>query len=418
MAKDIVFSSKLQPLFRPTTRYIVLIGGRAGGKSFAVAAASALTTYDSGYNVLILRYTMESAEVSVIPEFQDKLALLNAEQDFVVKRRDVVNRSTGSRIFFRGMKSGSRLQTAHLKSLHKVRYVVVEEAEELTHEEEFDKVDDSLREKDADIHVVLVLNQSDVNHWIYRRFYREPELPDDFCGVCGDVTYIPITYLDNLDNLDESFLAKVRKMKEKDPEKYEHVYGLAWLRQKAGLIFTDWVRDVDAVMRTKRSDSWYGVDWGFTNDPTAIVRIWRDSDTDTVYLSEVCYRRGMLIGQIAAVLRADMEACGGGASLIYCDPARPEHIVELRRVYNLDAMPAVNRNKPDRVDWVKGCRIVFWGDHIEEERSEYSYVANPRDPEQFTNIPQDGGDHLMDAINYGVWTHLHRLGVPNALGQE
>ena len=170
-------------------------------------------------------------------------------------------------------------------------------------------------------------------------------------------------------------------------------------------------------MRTRRGDCWYGIDWGFSNDPTAIVRIWRDADSGIVYLYEVCYQKGMLIGQIANVIKRDMEVCGSSASLIYCDPARPENIAELRRVYGLDAVPAVNKNKPDRVDWLKGCDIVFWGENIEKERSGYCYLPSPLDPEQYTNIPQDGGDHLMDAANYGAVTHLRRQGIPNSLGQ-
>lgn len=414
---EIVFSPKLELLFRLRTRYCVLIGGRGGGKSFGLATSMACATYDDEYNVLYTRYTMVSAETSVIPEFQEKLAMLNSQDDFVVRRHDVVNRGTGSRIFFRGIKAGSKTQTAHLKSLHAVKMFVVDEAEELVDEKEFDTIDDSLREKDADIHVILCLNQADVGHWIYKRFYKAEGLPDDFAGVHGDVTYIPITYLDNIHNLHPSFLEKVEKMRLADPEKYRHVYGLEWERIKKGLIYTNWKRDVSADEMTRRGDCWYGIDWGFTNDPTAIVRLWYDSDTGRVWMSEVAYEKGLLIGQIARIIMQDMERCGNREALIYCDPARPEHIAELRRVYNLNACPGDNRDKAGRVDWLKGCDIWFDGDDIEAERAEYSYMPYKDDPEMYTNVPQDGGDHAMDAANYGIVTHLRRQGIPNALGE-
>lgn len=452
MARDIEFSPKLQPLFRPKTRYTLLIGGRGGGKSFAMAAAIALSTYDDGFNVLFARFTMVSAEVSVIPEFQEKLQLLNAEDDFYVTKRDVVNKGTGARIFFRGFKTGSKSQTAHLKSLHKIKTFVMDEAEELVDEKEFDSVDDSLREKEAEIHVFLVLNQADVSHWIYKRFYEVPGLPDDFCGVHGDVTYIPITYLDNIDNLDETFLAKVRKMQEQDPEKYEHVYGLKWARQKAGLIYTRWTRDSMAELMTRKPDSWYGIDWGFTNDPTAIVRIWYDHDTGIVWAWPIVYRKGMLTGQIAKAVRNDMLAVNDeyihtvpewikqienpekrriaaaeevkrrteevvGWYLLYCDPARPEHIQEFRMTYGLNAAPGDNRNKSSRVDWLKGCDVHYDGDDMHQEVGAYSYLPSRLDPNLFSNDPQDGNDHALDALNYGVVTHLRRQGIPNALGE-
>lgn len=416
-SREIVFSPKLQPLFNLKTRYCVLIGGRAGGKSFALASATACATYDDSYNVLFLRYTMVSAELSIIPEFMDKLDLLASRGDFVTRKHDVVNRGTGSRIFFRGAKTGSKSQTASLKSLHAVKMVVYDEAEEFVDEKEFDTIDDSLREKDADIHVILCLNQPDVGHWIYRRFYQEAGVPEDFAGIRGDVTYIPITYLDNIHNLNESFLAKVERMRQRDPEKYEHVYGLAWERIKAGLIYTGWKRDAVAGEATRNGDSWYGVDWGFTNDPTAIVRLWYDSDTGILYVSEVAYAKGLLIGQIARLLQADMEVSGCTDALVYCDPARPEHIAELRRTYNINACPADNRDKPGRVDWLKGCDVHYDGDNIDEERKAYSYIPSKNDPNLYTNVPQDGGDHLMDAINYGGVTHLRRQGIPNSLGE-
>lgn len=417
MADEVVFSPKLQPLFRLRTRYCILIGGRGGGKSFALAAATGLVTYDDEFNVLYCRYTMVSAEVSVIPEFQDKLSILNMEKDFRVRRHDVVNIGTGSSIFFRGIKSGSKSQTAHLKSLHAVKMFVVDEAEELTDEKEFDTIDDSLREKEADIHVILCLNQASVDHWIYKRFYRDPGVPEDFAGVRGDVTYIPITYLDNLHNLHPSFLAKVEKMKASDPEKYRHVYGLEWAKNSAGQIYRNWTRDEKAEEMTRRGDCWFGVDWGFTNDPTAIVRLWYDSDTGILWVWLVAYARGLLIGQIARTARESADQSGNPDALFYCDPARPEHIAELRRVYNINACPAVNKDKPGRVDWLKGCDVHFDGQAIEDERSVYSYLPMKEDPNVFTNVPQDGNDHAMDAINYGAVTHLRRQGIQNALGE-
>ena len=418
---DVVrINKKFEPLFRPIegVRYYVVTGGRAPGKSFAVATAVNNRTYESSYNILFTRYSMVSADISIIPEFTEKMDICGNRQDFDTTRDEIENLVSGGKIFFKGILQSRKNNDARLKSVQNVALWVLDEAQELTDEKQFDIIDLSIRAKGAKCEVWLVLNPTDVNHWIYRRFFKEPGVADDFNGVVGDVCYIHTTYLENLENLDETFIAQAEKMKAKNPEKYKNIFLGYWERFSAGVIFQKWVQSREAERMSRRSDCWYGIDWGFTNDPTAIVRIWYDSDTETVYLFQVCYKKGLLIGQIAEIVRADMRECGSSDSLLYCDPARPEHIAELRRVYNLDAVPAVNKNKPDRVDWVKGCDIVFWGDDIEAERSTYSYLPSPVDPEQFTNIPQDGGDHLMDASNYGIWTHLHRLGIPNSLGQE
>lgn len=417
---DVVrINKKFEPLFRPIegVRYYVVTGGRAPGKSFAVATAVNNRTYESSYNILFTRYSMVSADISIIPEFTEKMDICGNRQDFDTTRDEIENLVSGGKIFFKGILQSRKNNDARLKSVQNVALWVLDEAQELTDEKQFDIIDLSIRAKGAKCEVWLVLNPTDVNHWIYRRFFKEPGVADDFNGVVGDVCYIHTTYLENLENLDETFIAQANKMKEKNYEKYKNIFLGFWARFSDGLIFRDWVQDPVAEVKTRRGDCWYGIDWGFSNDPTAIVRIWWDSDTGIVYLYQVCYQKGMLIGQIANVIKRDMELCGSSASLIYCDPARPENIAELRRVYGLDAVPAVNKNKPDRVDWLKGCDIVFWGDDIEKERSEYCYLPNPLDPEQYTNIPQDGGDHLMDAANYGTVTHLRRQGIPNSLGQ-
>lgn len=411
------FSKKVKPLFQLTTRYCILIGGRGGGKSYALAAANALSTYEDSFNILYTRYTLTSAELSVIPEFTDKLTMMNIRRHFYIRRHDVVNKATGSTVYFRGIKTSQKTNTASLKSLHKVKRFVIDEAEDFTNEDEFNKIDDSLREKDADIRVILCLNQPDVSHWIYKRFYEKPGLPDDYEGVYGDVTYIPLTYLDNIQNLNPSFLAKIEQMKAENYEKYCHVYLTAWARNLAGLIYTGWERSDEAISRTCNDDCWYGLDWGFSNDPTAIVRLWRDSDTGKLYVCQVCYKRGLLIGQIARIIREDMDKCGNPRALVYCDPARPENIAELRRVYNINACPAVNRDKPGRVDWLKGCDITYWGDDIKQEVDSYCYLPMKDNESVFTDVPQDGNDHAMDAINYGAVTHLRRQGIPNKLGE-
>lgn len=417
--RELRLNKKYQPLFQPVpgVRYYVVTGGRAPGKSFAVSTAVNYRTYQTGHNILFTRYSMVSADLSIIPEFTEKMELCNNRQDFQTKGAEITNLRTGARIFFKGILQSRKNNDARLKSVQDVELWVLDEAQELADERQFDIIDLSIRAKGAKCEVWLLLNPTDVNHWIYRRFFKEMEVEDGFNGVKGDVCYIHTTYLENRDNLDETFIAQANKMKEKDYEKYRNIFLGFWTRFTDGIIYQNWNKSRDALAQTARPDAWYGVDWGFTNDPTAIVRIWYDTDTAKVYVSEVAYARGLLVGQIANLIREDMQRNGISATFIYCDPARPEHIAELRRVYNLDAVPANNKDKAGRVDWLKGCDVTFWGANIEAERAEYSYMANPKDQSNYTNMPQDGNDHLMDAINYGVVSHLRRQGYPNSLGE-
>ena len=435
-----------EPLWTATTRYTIVTGGRGSGKSFALACAMLDSTYEDEYAILYTRWNLTSAEVSIIPEFVEKMDIGNCRDAFHVRQRDVQNRATGSRIWFRGLQQASKHQVAKLKSLSRLKTWVLDEAQELVSESMFDTIDQSIREKDAANRVVLVLNPAEITHWIYRRFFVEPGVPYDFNGVKGNVTYIHSTWEDNRRNLSESFIQIAEELREKDPDKYEHLYGGAWLIRKEGLIYKDW-QEIPADEYPDGLPQWWANDWGYGGDPDALVRMCYDPVTGTLYVKELKYQTGLLPRDVAAAIIKD------GAQLVhhyetrpdpedrhklimdpetgepkrfpvhyspelcevYCDPARPDSIAELRKIYDISAVGGINRDKSGRVGWLQGFRVRYVGEHIKTEADAYSWKPNKDDESIFTDEPQDGNDHAMDAINYGAFTHLHRLGISNQM---
>ena len=107
--------------------------------------------------VLFTRYTMVSAHLSIIPEFLEKIALLGYENIFSVNKAEVVNTKNKSDILFRGIKTSAGNQTASLKSLTGVSNWVLDESEELVDEDIFDTIDLSIREKNIQNRIILVL---------------------------------------------------------------------------------------------------------------------------------------------------------------------------------------------------------------------------------------------------------------------
>lgn len=152
---SIDISEAYLPLFQADTRYTIVTGGRGSGKSFALACAVLMSTYDDPYNILYTRYTLVSADVSIIPEYTEKIDLLDRADDFTIKRREVINNLTGANILFRGLKTSSKNQIAKLKSLNRIKTWILDEAQELMDEALFDTIDLSIREKDADNRVIL-----------------------------------------------------------------------------------------------------------------------------------------------------------------------------------------------------------------------------------------------------------------------
>ena len=415
--ESVVFSKKYAPLFKKKkTRYTIVTGGRGSGKSFAETSALLLRTYQDDFNILFTRYTMASAQDSIIPEFKEKMERLQVGSHFVEWKTSVQNIGTGAKILFRGIKTGSGNQVAKMKSLYRLKIFVLDEAQELTDERTFDTIDLSLRDVDAEIELWLFLNPDDINHWIIRRFFTEAGVTVGFNGVKGNVTYIHTTYLDNLDNLDADFISMAKSMKERNPSKYENIYLGYPLVKKEGLIYQRW-QEIKAEEYPEHLDQWYGNDWGYGGDPNALIRMCYDPLTCTLYVKEICCTQ-LITTDVAKVIREDAERIGYELEncLVYCDPARPDNITELRR-RGISAVKAVNRDKPGRISYLQGFKVKYVGENIRKEVQAYSWQPHPQDTERFTDKPQDGNDHCMDAISYGAVTHLRRLGTLNEDGE-
>ena len=95
---------------------------------------------------------------------------------------------------------------------------------------------------------------------------------------------------------------------------------------------------------------------------------------------------------------------------MYCDPARPDNRDQLRVGYGINAINGENRDKAGRIGYLQGFRVRYAGDGIYGEVTTYSWKPSPLDKSVFTDVPQDGNDHLMDAANYSA-SHLRRMGV-------
>lgn len=235
----IKLNEKFQPLWSADTRYFVVTGGRGSGKSYAVGAFIENLLFEAGHKVLFTRYTLTAASKSIIPEFVEKIEVFEHQDYFQIQNNSIVNTKTQSEIIFSGIKTSSGNQTANLKSLQGVTTWVLDEAEELDDETTFDKIDLSVRQKGMQNRVILLLNPALRSHWIYERFFLKPKVEDNFNGIKGNVTYIHSTYLDNIENLHESFLDTANLMKADDYELYNHTMLGSWIDTLTGRMYNN-----------------------------------------------------------------------------------------------------------------------------------------------------------------------------------
>ena len=242
----IILSPKYEPLWTSKKRYILVTGGRGSSKSFSTELNLTEQSYNEYFKALVTRYTLTSAHDSIIPEFKDKIDLLRLHDDFHVTKTDIINQKTGNEIMFRGVKTSSGDQTAKLKSIEGVTHFVVEEAEEFTDEETFNTIDLSVRTKKADNRVILIMNPSNTNHWIYKRWIQNTHRIEYIEGVPipisthPDVTHIHTTYLDNYDNLEKSFIVAVEKMRDENRSYYNHKILGQWKSHTEGAVISSY----------------------------------------------------------------------------------------------------------------------------------------------------------------------------------
>ena len=315
-------NEKYKPLWEEGTRYYIATGGRGSAKSFSVGTYLTQKTFETDNRVLFTRYTMTSAHASIIPEFEEKIDVLNAHQYFKINKTDITNLNTGSDVLFKGIKTGSGNQTAALKSLQGVTVWVLDEAEELTDEDTFDKIDMSIRKKGKKNIVILILNPTTKEHWIYKRFFQDCGVQEGWNGTKNDVTYIHTDYRDNAENLSKSFINQVERIKRTNPKKYNHIILGGWLDKAEGVIFDNWTygefpNDVSCG---------YGLDFGFSVDPDALTKVHIDNKRKKIYLKEELYRNGLGTDKLQTILE---RTCGKAE--IIADNAEQRLISDLKR---------------------------------------------------------------------------------------
>jgi phage terminase large subunit len=382
------------PIVDSDSRYFIVSGGRGSGKSFSINALLVMLTYEQGHTILFTRYTLTSAYISIIPEFIDKLEQFGSIADFHITKDEILNKKTGSKIIFRGIKTSSGDQTANLKSLQGITTWVVDEAEELVDEQKFDTIDLSVRQQGKPNRIILILNPTTKEHFIYRRFFEDRGVQEGSNTTKENTTYIHTTYQDNIDNLSKSYIDQIEQMKIRRPEKYKQQMLGSWLNKAEGVIFNNW-----SVGEFKHiGTSVWGQDYGFAADPSTLVEVNIDSANKRIYLKECFYLQRLTTSQIGQL---NLKHAREG--LIVGDSAEPRLLSEIK-AKGCNVRPSI-----------KGQGSITYGISLLQD---YDIIVSPdstnlikelnnyRWLERKSNTPIDNWNHLIDAVRYAVGFQL------------
>jgi len=370
------------------TRYFVITGGRGSGKSFAITTFLAFLTFEQGHKILFTRYTMISAANSIIPEFLEKLELYGIMEHFRITKDEILNISTGSSILFKGIRTSAGNQTAALKSISGITTWVLDEAEELVKEEDFDKIDQSVRSKAKPNRVIMILNPATKEHWIYQRFFAGKGVNAGFNGYRDNVTYIHTTFKDNIENLSESFLLQLEDIRRRRPDRYNHQILGGWLDKAEGVVFSNW----RTGMFNDSADFIFGQDFGFSVDPTTLIKLAVDKDRKMMWIKTMYAKPGLSTKEIGELNRRYAED-----NLIICDNAEPRLISELQEYCNIK--PTVKRSGSilSGIALVQDFDLVIDADSTELIKELNNYVWHERNER-----PVDKWNHQLDALRYSA----------------
>jgi phage terminase large subunit len=240
--------------------------------------------------------------------------------------------------------------------------------------------------------ILCDFNPSDVIHWLYD------------IGNRSDAELFITTFEDNA-FLDEEIRKEILRMKETDADRWR-VFGLGLRANfKTGAIYDNWNWiEYKDFLDKEHCEIAYGIDFGFSNDPTTIIEVRRKNDR--LYIHELLYKKGLTnqdLYQEIKQLKLEEE-------LFICDSAEPKSIEELKRL-GLYVKPS-QKGKDSVLNGISTIKeyTVYASKESKNLFTEYQYYVweSNRDGERINKIKQNGQDHLMDALRYSVTTGLAR----------
>lgn len=390
---------KYKSLFTTNKRYVILMGGRGAGRSTVASQyANAKLTAPEYFRCAIMRYILGDIRNSIYREIIDRAEENGILDKLTVNDSSMVIEYGQNSINAVGFKKSSGDQKAKLKSLANYNCVIIEEADEIN-EEDFIQLDDSLRTVKGDIKIIFMLNPPSKDHWIIQRWFDledsgkkgfyVPKLKESVT----DVEYIFSDFEDNIKNIDPATIYKYRQYENTKPAHFYNMIKGYVPETVRGKIYKNW-QEIDSIPHEAQLVS-HGLDFGYSNDPTAIVAIYKHNGG--YIFDEVVYQSGLKNPDIANILKMQDD------SVIVADSSEPKSIDEIN-MYGLSLLPAVKGagSITQGIQYIQAQKISYTkrSVHIKKEYENYAWLEDKEG--KTMNVPKDMYNHAMDAIRYGL----------------
>ena len=382
---DEIFNEAFLPYLTDyARRFEVYYGGAGSGKSVFITQKILIKALMQKRKVLIMRKVGSTLKDSC---WQLVLDTLSQFQLFsfcnINKSVMTIELPNGSVLLFKGMDDSEKI-----KSITGITDIWAEEATEFG-EEDIEQLNLRLRAKAKDLQMYFSFNPVSKANWVYRRWFR------DGAVITDDTVIHRSTYKDNR-FLPDAYIATIEKMAHTNPT-YYRIYALGEFASLDKLVFNNW--HVGRIEDTHDWDMLCGLDFGFTNDPTAfVVSFMKDK---TLFIAKEYVRTGLLNDQIATVIKE----LGFSKSTIIGDSAEVKSIEELRRAGLYRIYPATKGQGSvlQGIQKLQQLDIVVDPEcsHVITELQNYAWKKDKASGE-YINEPIDEFNHCLDALRYSL----------------
>lgn len=381
------FNKYIYDVIDDYSKRIEVYYGRAGsGKSHGVMQKIILKALNDKRKVLVIRKIQRTIKDSIWALALSLLTDAGLYGFCRINRSDYeIELPNGSLFLFKGLDDPEKI-----KSIVGITDIVIEEATELNLED-YTQLNLRLRPKEKDAQIYMMFNPVSKANWVYQYFFAEDNIDEK--------TYIKQTNYEDNKFLPEEYIEELKKLEYRNPA-YYRIYVLGEFATLDKLVFPVYEKRIINKHETEGLHKWAGLDFGFTNDPSALVWGYYDENNKTIYITGEYVKKGMLNDEIERVIK-DLELQKDG---IYADSASPKDIEDLKR-RDIRIYPAIKGQDSViyGISWIQQHKIIIDERCFKtiEEFENYTWKKDNKTGE-YINQPVDGYNHCIDGIRYGL----------------
>ena len=366
------------------TRVTILYGGAGSGKSYAAVQKVVAKALKMKRRILVVRKVAATIKSSIWDLFFEILGDRPVVSS-INRTEMIVDFINGSRIMFKGLDDPEKI-----KSIQGITDIVVEEATEISLDD-YTQLVLRLRANAPQAQITLMFNPVSKANWVYAYFFEH--------GAPPGVKIIHTTYKDN-DRLPEDYVRSLMELERRNPA-YFRIYVLGEFATLDKLVFPIFEKRLISPDETKDGYTWVGLDFGYSNDPTAITWGSFIPGTNRLFITGEYHKTGMTNDEIAEAVKS----LGLAKEVIIADSAEPKSIEELRRLGLTRIRASIKGQDSVKVgiDRMQRCEIIIDERcvHTVEEFENYTWERDRKTGEYY-NRPIDTYNHHIDSIRYGL----------------